>query len=152
MDTQSTGDTMSQSQLNKQMSKDEAVEKLLAEINQTPAVEEVFNTFEFEEVVEGISAYGKRIRTSKPEDEDLLTQYVWRQAKFNCSQNDSIPVMADSWLRKYIKQNTSLGRVNLRNGEGEEIKDALDLVMMAAAVSLGHDPTSMAKRMDGVIY
>jgi hypothetical protein len=134
------------------LSQEEAVNRLLNEIDRTPAVEEVFDTFEFDGLVEGISAYGKRLRSSKPDNEDKLTQYVWRQAKFNASANDSIPVMADSWLKTYIEKHTSLGRVSLRSDEGKEIKDALELVMMAATIELGHDPTRMAKRMDGVIF
>jgi hypothetical protein len=126
----------------------EVINTVLSEIERTDAVDKVLHTVNFEQVVQDMSAHGNRLRKTKPENADGLTQYVWRYAKFNSSVNDNIPVTANWWLKEYIENKTEveLGDGGLRSDKGKEIKNALELIEIAACIRLGTDPTRMSRK------
>ena len=136
--------------LNIQSIGNEATEEILSEIERTEAVEEGLATVDFNELVQDISAYGKRLRKAEP-DAEGLTQYVWRMARYHSSKTGSRPVMADCWLMTYIDEQTDLN-ISRRDEEAKEIKDALQYIEVAASIELGHDPTAKARRMENVMF
>ena len=126
------------------------ISKALREkIEYTDAVSEVlvFNTFR--DIVEGIS-YNGDLRSTKPDNENGLIQYTWRMAKYNTTTAGNRPVMAESWLMMYIEDSTTLD-IKRRSDEFEAIKDALQIIEMAALIELGHDPTRRARRMADIL-
>ena len=129
--------------------KEEISMALRDEIAYTDAVCEVLAFVPFDDIVAGISHNGK-LRTTKPDNENNLIQYVWRMAKYHTSTAGSRPVMADCWLMTFIEDTTTLD-ITRRDGEFDEIKDALELIEMAALIELGHDPTRRARRVQNVL-